>query len=418
MTTEVKPNETGSGTGQAIDEEQRFFSGEPVRPEDQGSDAEVDPELLSLPRGRRRRHPLISLLVIALSLYLMYFIRADFFFFLQPRSPRSLGDAATALKAGKLKPNTFVELSGAPDRKHALILESRFGGYENFFRLLETTNKVFIQQHREMRHTDEMMSASHIGQLVRFDALPHHRGLAEYFSKAMDLPHDLDFKELARAKAKSSNQLLDRDGIPIELNSDSRLWINAAFSNEWIIQFRKTAYPNLEDTEKHLVDLNLPLVIDEEASTMFWRYVTQVGPDELSKLLERARQSDLGFNVVQRQLSYSARWSQLSIKGNELLINAADPTFPKRYALSRSSSSQKTQLAPMTEEVVHLPSESVLFITASSPFSIDPDALVLIAGKSPSDNWPYLLIYLVMITFILINSFIILQRLQRKAKPS
>src|SRR3989339_941318 len=77
---------------------------------------EIDPELVSLDAPRRkRRHPIISFLVIGLSVYMIYFTRAEFSFFLNSRAPINLGEADEAVKKGTLKTNTYVKLHGAPD---------------------------------------------------------------------------------------------------------------------------------------------------------------------------------------------------------------------------------------------------------------------------------------------------------------
>jgi len=409
-------------TGQAVDQstdqateqatEQAFFdAGETaVAPVDD----EIDPELLQLPqRPRRRRHPVISVIVIALSLYLMYFVRDDFIFFLQPAEPVDVGEAAAALTAGKLSPNTHVTLSGAPDRKHALIMEGRFGGYDSFFRLLQTSNKLFVLKHRERRATDSVVTATHTGQLVRFGSLPNHEGLRDYFAKTMTIPHDLDFHAVARAKTRKTTPAVveDRDGIQIQLDPESVVWVNVVFPDEWLIQLSKRTFKTAEEAAKALIsmELKLPLAQDDERSETFWRFVVHAEADQVPLLMARFKDQDKKGSVVRRQLSYSARWSQLSVEGDDLIIDAADPSFPTRYRVSPGPSGAQ-ELSAARPGPVSVPKEGVLFITTSSPFSIAPDALVLLADHAPGDYWYYALLYAVLVVFILLNAVALFRR--------
>jgi hypothetical protein len=397
-TGEGDPSEPSAGLI-GVQEERFFCEGE----------SEVDPELVALPRSsRRRRHPVISLLVICLSFYLMFFFRDKLFFFLQPRRPADLGEASVALKEGRLRPNTYVELSGAPDRKHALILEAPFGGYESVFRLLQTSNKILVQQHRETRSTDEIVSSRHRGQLARFSSLAYHQGVRDYFAKTMTVPHDFGFGQLAEAKATRTATLVDREGVTVELTPDSTLWINAATPGEWWIQFAKRSYEKIEDAQRLLGDVKLPMTVEEEESASFWRFVVHADPREVAQLLLRFKDPSLRADVVQRQVSYSAHWDQLTIEGKNLLINAADPTFPTQY--KRVSTPTGTKLVAAKDIPVRVPAEAILFITISSPFQIAPDALVLLTDRHPDENWYVALLYLVFLTFVGLNGLALVQR--------
>jgi hypothetical protein len=393
--------------------EQEFFQQEAA------GDSEIDPELVRLPRRRRRRHPLISLAVIGLSLYLMWFVREDLFFLFQPRRPVDLGDGGQALREGKLRPNRHVTLSGAPDRKHSLILEARFGGYDSFFRLQECADRVFVQQHRDTRATDEIVTGSNSGQIVRFRSLPYHKSLGAYLSRTMNTPHELDYAEVARAKQGGGSRVAtvkDKSGATLELNPDSLIWINVVYPGEWLIQFSKRFITKIEDARKHLEGLDLPIVEDDEESATFYRFVVHAEPDQLPLLMARCKNPALHADVILRQVAYSARWDQLNVQGKVLLINAADSTFPTRYQVKRTGAQGPATLIAVKEMPVPVPAEAIHFITTSTPFSIAPDALVLLTGKTPGDNWYYVVLYLLLLTFIILNSLSLVTRLRESAE--
>ena len=62
----------------------------------------IDPELLKLSVPLPRRHPLVAIAVLLVGALLLYRMRADLTYALQPAEPRILGEATEALKSGKL----------------------------------------------------------------------------------------------------------------------------------------------------------------------------------------------------------------------------------------------------------------------------------------------------------------------------
>jgi hypothetical protein len=378
-----------------------------------GSADEVDPELLKLPRRRRRRHPLIALAVIGLSIYLMWFVREDLVFFLRPRTPVDVGDASEALKQGRLQPNRFVTLAGSPDRKHALLVEARFGGFESLFRLLQTDNRVFVQQHRESRGSDESLTGSYTGQLRRWKSLPYHRALESYFQRTMTIAHDLDLAGLAAAKA-AGGQARDLSGAAVRLAPDSQFWVNVAYPDEWLLQAKKQSYVSVKEAdEKLLSGVEEPFAVDEEGSQSFWRFVIKADPEKVPALMARFSSPDLHANLVRRQVSYQARFDQLSVEGKTLVINAADPTAPARYVVDDVADAiPHYRLRAVRETPARVPADAILFISTSSPLKVPADAFVLLTGKRPSASWYYAVLYLLLLGFIVMNAATLIQRLR------
>ena len=418
-------SDSSSGAEQAT--EQAFFDAGEAAGE-AGVGEEVDPELLKLPRPKRkRRHPVISLIVIGLAVYLMVFLRQDIGFFLEPAEPVVLGEASAAVEADKLRHNSYIKLEGTPDRKNALIIESRVGGFDSFFRLLGTSNRVFVQKHREHRASDEDIGTVHAGQLVRFDSLPYAESLQSYLAKRMTTAHDLSFKAikaaLAQGMGKGTVKLKDVKGEAVTLTPDSMIWINAAHPNEWVIQFSKHAYATAElaqqELNKRLEGLSIPTLMEDEASKIFWRFVALAEPDQFAQLRARFKVEMVGgrprYGVVRRQVSYSARLNQLKVDDGALVIDAADPSFPSRYlARADSDAGAAPTLAAVKERRPRLPASSILFISTSTPFSVPTNAMVLMMDRAPGDNWYYLLLYLVLVAFVGLNVVTLALRLRSR----
>jgi hypothetical protein len=256
-----------------------------------------------------------------------------------------------------------------------------------------------------------------VGHLVRFDSLPYHDGLRSYFSKSQTIAHDLELALVERAKREGKTKLTDRGGSEVTVTPGTMVWVNVAYPTEWVIQVSKRAYPKLEDTQKLVADIGLPTAVDDEESTSFYRYVVHAEAAQVPSLMARFRDSSLHANVVRRQLSYSARWDQLSVAGRTLELNAADPTFPSSYRVDKSATPPR--LVPFKDVPTKIPAEGVLYLTVSSPLEVASDALVLLVGRRPVEYWFYLALYVLLLAFIVVNGWTLSRRLrERKARQT
>ena len=96
------------------------------------------------------------------------------------------------------------------------------------------------------------------------------------------------------------------------------------------------------------------------------------------------------------------------------MLSAADPTAPARYRVEPGEEG-KSKLVPVRETVTRVPAEGVLFITTSTPLVIPPDAFVLVVGKAPVEGWYYVVLYLLLATFIILNALALVQRLRARS---
>ena len=423
--------------------EEEFFA------EEEGSapavdEDDFDPELLKIPKPKRRRHPIVSLIVIGFSLYLMYFMRTDILFFFQPRTPVVVGHVSQALKQGKLQPNSHVRLEGVPDRKRTGRLEVSFG-HDNFFPLLQSNNKVFVQQHVSRNDPDREVRFTHSGQLVLLESLPYRKNLKQFLGQAISKSHALDVATLraGRLGAVPATTLKDRDGEQVKMNPDTLLWINAAYAGEWLIQFNRHKCPDDERALKQLLGHKLPVAQDSEKSRIFWRLVARADAEQFGKVNSQFRacrkrlaakspfrkppvdaaaagqvkavdagavesEADLkccaAGELVPRVLAFTGRWDQISFKGDQLLIDSRDDTFPTRYVMKGD------KLEALKEKVVRLPVSALRSIETSSKYEVPADALVLLTNKKPDDHWYYALLYLVLLSFMALNGWILYVR--------
>lgn len=403
---------------------------------------EFDPELLKLPKPKRRRHPIVSLIVIGFSLYLMWFMRTDVLFFFQPSEPVDVGHVAKALEQGTLQPNTHVRVQGVPDRKRTGRLEVSFG-YDNFFPLLQSKRKIYVQQHVSRNDPDREVRFSHSGQLVLLESLPYRKNLKGFLTQTISKSHALAPAAMrAGRKVGNTATIKDKDGAPVKMTPQTLVWINARYPDEWLVQFNRHRCPDDEEALKQLLGHKLPVAADSETSKIFWRLVAradarqfgklnaqfracrtrlearspfkkppadaaaagQVSPDAGDKDAETSLKCCAAGELVPRVLAFTGRWDQLSFQGDDLLINAKDDTFPARFALKGD------KLEKLTEKVTRLPVSMLSSIEISTKFEVPPDAMVLLVDKKPMDHWYYALLYLVLFGFMGLNVWILYVR--------
>ena len=384
--------------------EEEFFTDK-----DGAGEEQADPELMRLPR-RRGRHPVIAVLVVLLSGYLMYFVRADLIYFLQSSTPQDLGQVGDRAATQNWPDNRYVKLSGAPDRKHSLLLEGRVSGQERLFRLLQSKSRVYVRKERRYGSDDREVTTVHTGRMVRFAEQPYFPAVSAYYAKTRTSAHDLDFDTLRKGLQNPGKEVVvkDRDGLLGKFDADRQVWINVTYPGEWIIQFAQSAYASPEDAEKLVTAIGIPWSRDASRSKMYWRFVVHFPDSELTSLVKRFSEPALRAGVVRRQISYVARWDQLKIENDALIINAADATFPVRY----TATTDKTKLAATRPMPPKIAKAAIRYVTVSSRFEIPADAMLILDDDKPENYWYYSILYAVLLVFLLFNLYALVQRLR------
>jgi hypothetical protein len=236
----------------------------------------------------------------------------------------------------------------------------------------------------------------------------------------MTIAHDLPFDAVEQAKQnqQESDVIKDVRGHEVTVEPDDMIWINVAYRDEWVVKLSKHFYQDegaaKRKMQEVMQELELPYVTDEEDSDLHWRYVVIADPEQFVRLRaafpEQFEKGRPLHGVVRRQVSYSARWNQIDVKEGNLVIDAADPTFPVQYHLSDG------KIVGKREHRVEVPRDSVLFISTSSPFKIPHDAMVLLVGNRPGESWYYLALYIVLGAFVVVNVVTLFMRLRNRKR--
>ena len=372
---------------------------------------EVDPELLKLSKPRRRRHPIISVVVIGFSLFLIARSWTEFAYFFVGRTPTELGDSTALTQSSPLKENSYVALNGPPVRKHALLIRGRVSGYYRFFLLRGAQLQIFAQHHDTQRTNERAIVGRHVGRLVRFGTLSYRNGVRDYFSRSTSISHDFDFKALA-ALGPRGGSLADSAGIEATITPKTVLWINAVHDQEWIAQFSKHAYPKEADAAR-LLRQHAPIFAPEEHNSgMYHRFVLKLSRSAAQALMKALAPRKLHAGVMPRQVGYTARWDQLKFEGETLVLSAKDAGFPKRYTLFGAE--PQALLRPVAAQPVRLLRSELRYVSSSSKFTISDNAWVILAGETPADKWLFVALYGLLLAFIVFNGAALYLRFKRR----
>ncbi|MBK8481188.1 MAG: hypothetical protein IPL40_08435 [Proteobacteria bacterium] len=395
----------------------------PVDPPQRAGDASgqrtVDEAVERLSFGRRSgRHPLVSVAVIALSLYLTAHNWHELRYFFAARTAVDLGEARAAARRPSANlmalADHHVRVEGVPDRKHALLLEGRFGGQEHFYRLMGADDRLFAHWSRAPASATageaKSLPGVHVGRLVPLDRLGYASAVRDYLARSMSVAHDFDFGPLQAASTGGKAAAVDRQGRSVALTAGMVFWINVAFADEWIVQLPRRSYARVEEADALLARLALPHVRDTEPSTTAWRYVVVARGAELQRLLQGLHGIPTAGALLRRQIGYTARWDQLRWDATTLTLALEDATAPPRYARRPAVAvGGPAELVPVRGQPLRFSRDELLYLSTSTPFSVPARAMVVLAGETPGKQWPYALLQLLLLSFIAANAWVLLR---------
>jgi hypothetical protein len=179
-------NQTGA---QGTDLHDDFF--------EKGDKGQVSDDLEMAQKIKRRpvsrRNPVISVLVIVLSLYLMWDMRSGMIFFLKWPEPAAIGKAEDPIAANLKKDNSYVAIRGIPDPRKAQIQVTTFGVYSTyniFFAYMGSEKFLVREKITELeaiqKNIEDYDSMPRVGRLFSFKAFPDQaelRQVRKYFKE-------------------------------------------------------------------------------------------------------------------------------------------------------------------------------------------------------------------------------------------
>jgi hypothetical protein len=432
-----EPAAADAGTGPAA-----LDPGAPIPPD------AIDPELIKLSVPLPRRHPLVAVAVLLVGALLLYRMRADLAYALRPAEPIELGEAAEALKTGKLAAAAggYVRVSGLPDRRNALAFDPKGSRIRTqVFRILGTggaSSRLLIATPgsgpAENRFT---------GRLRRFDEVHFADAVIDYFKqtqvmRALDLSK---LKALPPGPLPQPLQTTDRAGESLQIGKDQELLIDVLFADDLRVLLSKDKFPAEADARREIERLNLPHGPGIETKDGFG-YVLRLPPAGMDRQRVLAQIDALGIWLWHRIETYRVPLGALAATPAGLVLPGPDALpQPVRYQLSpvaepaapapaapaatppggatptaapaAPAPAGPRLLTPQKEQTTVLLWEQVQAVQLSEPLTVPADAWLIADGESPRSALWTLPVAALLLLFMAFNVWYLLRSLGKSANP-
>lgn len=387
----------------------------------------VDPELIRLSVPTPRRHPGVAIAVLVVSLLLIYRLRTDLRYALQPAEPQAIGAVTAAVAGGKLPTaiDGFVSLTGVPDHRNALAFDPKGGRpRQHVFRLLGTRSRVFVTAPATIPppYRDE-----YSGRLRRFDDL----SFADVVRSTWGATQVLRALDVSKLRALTPGALAvplqtqDRAGEPLSVTGQQDLLIDVLFPDDVRVLLSKEKVPSLVDADHEVERFGLAHGPGVETKDGYG-YVLRLPPAGPERQRILAQIDAGGVWLWHRVETYRVPTGAVQITPAGLLLPGPDALpQPVRYrvpaaapgdaAVPPNAPSAVATLLPQKDPATLLLWEQIEVVQISEPMTVAGDALVVVVGETPkSVFWTLPMAGLLLLCF-LFNLWYLAQALRRPA---
>lgn len=333
----------------------------------------------SVPDPAPRRSPILGAVVIVLAGALLWHLRADLQYSFRSRTPVQLGDARKL--TGTLEDNTFVELSGQPDRRNALFIEPRGEkSRQTFFRLLGSSSRVLVRANDTTGRAD--IQDRWKGRLRRFDSLGYAPSMRKYFADDVKAARYLSPEALKQVIAKAP-EVKDRTGEPVKLDPGTLINLDVSFPDELAALASHEKYASQADAKHEVERLGLTVTGGTDTGDEF-RIWVKAPEKERNAVIAKLEGADFGFALHDERIVLPV--SDLKLDGDKLSAGSRPLAFSQVKAAS-----------------------------VDAPIVIPADAFVVGEGDAPGDYWWTPVVALLLVAFAAFNVWYLLRR--RDSRP-
>jgi hypothetical protein len=317
-------------------------------------------EFASLKAAPRPRSPLTALAVVVLAVGLSWHLSGDLRYAFRPRTPTALGDARRP--AAALEDDSYVTLSGVPDRRNALSIEPK-GEQErqSFFRLLGTGTRLLVRALPAGRRLD--FEERWTGRLRRFDTLPYASSIRDYYAHEVEAARYLPLDAFRAALSGGPTALNDRTGEPLKLTPETEMVVDAIVPNRIKVTLPTEKFPSELDARHELERLGLTFTqiggfdVHDES----FIYAVEAPAAQRDAVVGKLEGAGLAFAADARR--HRVKLSRLKLVGDQIEIEGAPPA------------ARRLSYAWLTA------------VSVDNPIVIPPDAWVLTEGEAPERFW-------------------------------
>lgn len=351
-----------------------------------GGDPSPPDEFAHIPAARRRP-PVLALVTAGLAVFLAARVRHDITFALSSSTPQPIGEArALAAKPlDQLPLNRYVRLEGLPDRENAVILDTQGSWkFSQLFRLHGTAGRFFVRRIDDPLPVELATHDAFAGRLVRFQDLSFAASIARHFENRVTATHFFKPADLRAALSSGAAPftLADTARERVTLAATDRLGLDVARPGEIRIELPRDKFGDAA-AARAAVETRGGSVVEVEqgvSGALSDRVVViaRFPPEARERAL-----SEIGDLDRKVRLRPARRTHEVSLQ--ELRAT------PDGFVLGK----------PGAE--VTVPLADVLVVRTRAKLQIPDDAVLLIEGERPRDQWKTLVILAFLIAFAAVN---------------
>lgn len=370
----------------------------------QGGD---DEDFARIPPPSRRRSPITALAVCAVGGLLLFHLVDDTRYALAPAAPVELGGASGLWQHDvRLGDNSFVTVSGLPDRRNALLFEPKGDKYRRaFFRLLGTDTRLLVGADETSTRTQ--LEDRWTGRLRRFDRIPWAEQVRDYYAKEVRATRFLDL-DLLKKRLAGGGELRDRAGDPLTLGADHAVGLEVDFPEDLRVSLPRKQFAVEEDARHELQKMGLP---PSPALTEkdWFIYVLRVPRAKRDAVLKQLEERDFPF--ASRRERYASTMGELSVGDGP---DAIGLVTRKEHPGELVESGNDLTIQPAGART-SIPWARVASVQVAAPITIPGDAFILVEKERPSDFTWVLALDALLVLFIAFNLFALARSLRRPA---
>lgn len=364
---------------------------------------------------RKPRSPILSLIVIAFSAYLLATMWPDFSYWLQSSEPEDLGHASDFVRDGRVPAgyhDTFVVLEGTPDVQHAARMTTD-DGFVGYLRVTEGDGQLFAAI---PRGPEEKITTNFEGRYAgRMRRLGSDRAFPwlEQFFEAERVTRSIDTtpEQLAEAlRAGGEAITVDAANGSVRLGPQERVRL-VLRRPEARVQMGVTTFPSASDAEARIAALGLPYAkLDVTTAGTFHSFIVRIPAPEREaakkKLVEGldvpeiSSDPKVGVAVLPMTATFTVPASALELDGDRFTFPYGDNTSSPGYEVQGE---RLVESKIEADEPMRIPLQDLAAVRLEKRIELDPDGYLIVVGADPSSARTIGILWLVTLGLGLVN---------------
>ncbi|HRI07591.1 MAG TPA: hypothetical protein PKW35_07225 [Nannocystaceae bacterium] len=345
---------------------------------------------------RRRRSPIVDLVVSAFGIYMLVSMFGDFRYWLRSGQPVDLGNASELVASGLGDDldEAFVVLRGTPDVQHAARLKSGERSV-SYVRIVEGGGSLFAAMERREDGPPNQYEGVFEGRMRRLGKLrmlPWIRAFfdAEGITQTVDVPVAALIAALPEGGG-GGGLTIQGEGESYPLGAEDHVGIAVELPDAQI-QLGRESFASLAAAEAAVAALGVPYFVPEQKSSAFYKIFARIPAGErrgaeatLAAGLVAPPRPDPshGVAVLPTSATYLVPASALDRAGDRIRLVHGESTTTTGFVVD----GERLAPRPLEDGRLVLDPATVRSVHLSRAVRVDDGGYLIVVGETPSSQW-------------------------------